>query len=88
MSFSRLYLSQGRNDKKNLGSTVLMVNTICLGWNRVKVSENLDVTGVIPVAPVDTSLTMQIYVMRTQKRAASLVLLILSPHDLGGSKWS
>ena len=73
MSFSRLYLSQGRNDKKNLGSTVLMVNTICLGWNRVKVSENLDVTAVIPVAPVDTSLTMQIYVMRTQKRAASLV---------------
>ena len=81
MSFSRLYLSQGRNDKKNLGSTVLMVNTICLGWNRVKVSENLDVTAVIPVAPVDTSLTMQI-----QKRAASLVLLILSPHDLNDSK--
>ena len=27
-----------------------------LGWNRVKVSENLGATAVTPVAPVDTSL--------------------------------
>ena len=26
------------------------------GWNRVKVSENLGATAVVPVAPVDTSL--------------------------------
>ena len=26
------------------------------GWNRVKVSENLGATAVVPVTPVDTSL--------------------------------
>ena len=29
-----------------------------LGWNRVKVSENLGVTAVAPIAPVDTSLLL------------------------------
>ena len=34
-----------------------MVGRICPpGWDRVKVSENLGVTAVAPVAPADTSL--------------------------------
>ena len=35
----------------------MMVGRICPpGWNRVKVSENLGATAVVPVASVDTSL--------------------------------
>ena len=47
---------QGRNERDNLGTTAPMVGRISPGLNRVKVSENLDVTAVVPVAPVDTSL--------------------------------
>ena len=37
------------------------------GWNRVKVSENLDATSVAPVAPVDTSLQFLEY-LRTLRQ--------------------
>ena len=49
---------QGRNERDNLGTTAPMVGRIPPppGLNRVKVSENLDATAVVPVAPVDTSL--------------------------------
>ena len=48
---------QGRSEGENLGTTAPMVGRICPpGWNRVKISENLDATAVVPVAPVDTSL--------------------------------
>ena len=49
---------QGRNHGKFLAATSLMVGRICpLGWDWVKVSENLGATLVAPVAPVVTSLT-------------------------------
>ena len=42
---------------ENLGATSPMVGRICpLGWNRVKVSENVGATVVAPVVPVVTSL--------------------------------
>ena len=50
---------QGRSHShgENLGATALMVGRICPpGWKKVKVSENLIATAVVPVAPVDTSL--------------------------------
>ena len=53
----KVYPAQGRNHGKNFGSTSAMVGRICPpGWDRVKVSENLGVTAVAPVAPADTSL--------------------------------
>ena len=51
--------SQGRNHRENLDATSAMAGRICPpppGGDRVKVSENLGVTWVAPVAPVDTSL--------------------------------
>ena len=52
-----LFALQGCNHGENLGSTSAMVGRICPpGWDRVKVSENLDATAVAPVAPADTSL--------------------------------
>ena len=52
-----IYGMQGCNHGKNLGATSAMVGRICPpGCNRVKVSQNLGLTAVAPVAPVDTSL--------------------------------
>ena len=47
---------QGRNHRENLVVTSAMVGRICLppGGNRVKVSENLGGTMVVPVARVAT----------------------------------
>ena len=48
---------QGRNHWKMLAATSSIMGRICpLGWDRVKVSENLGVTTVVPVAPVVISL--------------------------------
>ena len=53
------YGSQGRNHRENLGASAPMVGRIYHpGWNRVKVSETFGATAVIPIAPVDTSLTV------------------------------
>ena len=53
--------SQGHNNGENVGTTALMVGRICLaGWHRVKVSVNSGATAVAPVAPVDTSLTINL----------------------------
>ena len=52
-----LSIHQGHNHGENLGSTFAMVGRICPpGWDRVKVSENLGVTAVAPVAPAVSSL--------------------------------
>ena len=52
--------NQGCNHRENLVATSAMVGRICPppcpGGYRVKVSDNLGVTAVAPVAPVDTSL--------------------------------
>ena len=54
--YKRVWI-QGRNHRKMLATTSAMVGRICpLGWDRVKVPENLGATGVAPVAPVVTSL--------------------------------
>ena len=55
-----LHIMQGRNHGENLGSTSAMVGRICppLGWDWVKVFENLGTTAVAPVAPVVTSLSV------------------------------
>ena len=51
--------AQGRNQGGNLVGTSVVVGTICPpGGNRVKVSENLGATGVVPVTPADTSLQL------------------------------
>ena len=48
---------QGRNHGETLVPTSAMVGRICPpSGDRVKVSENLGATEVVPVAPVDTSL--------------------------------
>ena len=50
---------QGRNHGETLVATSAMVGRICpppTGGDRVKVSENLGATEVVPVTPVDTSL--------------------------------
>ena len=55
--YNRSYILQGRNDRKNLGATAPMAGRICPpGWNRVKVSETLGATAVVPIALVDASL--------------------------------
>ena len=53
---------QRRNHGEIYGATSAMVgqNLPPPGWNRVKASENLGVTAVAPVAPVDTSLSLAI----------------------------
>ena len=57
-----LYSLQGRNRRENLDATSVMVGRICPppGGDRVKVPKNL----VAPVAPVDTSLPYNPYIMR------------------------
>ena len=46
---------QGRNHGENLVATSAMVGRICPhGGDRVKVSENLGLTTVLPLAPVET----------------------------------
>ena len=53
------FYSKERNHGENVGATALMVGRICSpSWNRVKVSETLGATVVVPVAPVDTSLLL------------------------------
>ena len=48
---------QGRNHGNFLAATsAMVVESAPLGWDRVKVSENLGATSVAPVAPVVTSL--------------------------------
>ena len=50
---------QGRNHGNFLAATsAMVVESAPLGWDRVKVSENLGATSVAPVAPVVTSLHM------------------------------
>ena len=50
---------QGRHHRENLDATFVMVGRICPpAGDRVKVSENLGVTEVAPVAPVDKSLIL------------------------------
>ena len=49
--------TKGRNHRENLVATSAMVGRICPpGEDRVKVSENLVGTAVVPVAHVGTSL--------------------------------
>ena len=72
---------QGRNHREKLGATAPMVGRICPpGWNRVKVSENLGATAVVPVAPVDTSLKsirLQHYIDFKPSLARNILTFIL-----------
>jgi hypothetical protein len=57
--FCYLNITQGRNHGENLGLTSAMVGRSAPpSWDMVKVSENLGATVVAPVAPTDTSLSL------------------------------
>ena len=52
--------TQGRNHGGIFGAAYAMLGRICPpGWIRVKVTENLGATEVVPDAPVDTSLHLE-----------------------------
>jgi hypothetical protein len=54
-----IYCGQGHNHGENLVATSTMVGRICPhGGDRVKVSENLGLTMVVPLTPVETSLVV------------------------------
>ena len=52
-------IDRGCNHREIIGAMSAMAGRIApSGWNRVKISENLGVTAVAPVAPVVTSLIL------------------------------
>ena len=76
-------MTQRRIHEEIVGATSAMVGSICPPWlNRVKVSENLDATAVVPVASVDTYLsTRSIYFcerdLKSSKSQEKMILFLL-----------